>query len=47
MMRSELPTILTAWLFLMSTYEAAAINGKWNRKVLETTLGVPWQTASS
>ena len=27
--------------FLMSTYEAAAGNGKWNRKALETTVGVP------
>jgi hypothetical protein len=27
--------------FLTSTYEAAAINGKWDRKALETTIGVP------
>lgn len=27
--------------FLMSTYEAAAINGKWDRKALETAIGVP------
>ena len=27
--------------FLMSTYEAAAINGNWDRKALETTFGVP------
>ena len=27
--------------FLMSTYETAAINGKWDRKALETTIGVP------
>ena len=27
--------------FLMSTYEAAAINGEWDRKALETPIGVP------
>ncbi len=27
--------------FLMSTYEAAAINGNWDRKALETTIGLP------
>ena len=27
--------------FLMSTYEAAAINGNWDRKALKTTFGVP------
>jgi hypothetical protein len=27
--------------FLMSTYEAAAATGKWDRAALETALGVP------
>ena len=27
--------------FLMSTYEATANNGEWDRKALETTIGVP------